>query len=155
MCDSHGAQLPRVKAAAAAAEVETQAARAVSLLDAAPVTDVLAELAKLAGEVVAWKRVCVARVEALGETIRYTADGVGSEQLRAEVAVFERSLDRCDRVLGTIARLDIDNRLARITEQQAAVITLVVERVIAACGVTGAVAEQAFQVAARELRAAS
>lgn len=156
VCAKHGAQLPRVRARAAAAEVEAQAARAVvGLSDAAPVTDVLGELAKLAGEVLAWKRVCAARLESLGDAIRYTADGAGTEQLRAEVAVFERSLDRCERVLSAIARLDIDSRLARISEQQAAVIARAVEVALAAAGVAGEPADRGRAAAARELRAAS
>lgn len=156
VCRSHGGSAPQVRAKAAERRVE-QAALAVAarLGPAAPITDPLAALADLAGEVVEWKRVCAGRVEALGEQIRYTAEGVGSEQLRAEVAVFERSLDRCDRVLGRIAQLDIDNRLARISEQQAEVVVRAIDAALTSAGVTGAVMIEARAVAARALRAAS
>lgn len=152
----HGGSAPQVRAAGQQRVAEQEARRAVSLLDPAlPVTDALSALAQLAGEVVRWKDLAAARVEALGDQLRYTAEGVGSEQLRAEVAVFERALDRADRVLGRIASLDIDTRLARISELQAQVMLRVVEVALAAAGVSGAAAERGRTAGAAELRAAS
>lgn len=54
-----------------------------------PVADLLAELSRLAGQVLAWGDQIAELVNGLGE-IRYTATGAGTEQLRAEVALFER-----------------------------------------------------------------
>jgi hypothetical protein len=154
VCDSHGAQLPSVKAAAARNVAEREARRAVSLLDPEPVVDVLAAMARLAGRVVAWEQLCAERVERLQE-IRYTAEGVGTEQLRAEVAVFSSALAECRQTLAVIARLDIDNRLAKISEQQAHVMMRVVEVALVAAGTAGAAAERGRAAAAGELRAAS
>lgn len=156
VCRKHGGGAPQVRARAAERRAEAAVAVAVSDLGAAaPVTDPLAALAALAGEIVAWKDQARRRVERLNDEIRYTADGQGTEQLRAEVLVFERALDRCDRVLGRIASLDIDNRLARISEAQAQVVMLAITAALDHAGITGTPAAEARAVAARQLRAAS
>ena len=94
-----------------------------------PVQNPLLELSKIAGEALLWKQVIAERVAEL-EQLRY--QGAGGEQVRAEIALFERALDRCSTVLANIVRLNIDERLATITDRQghiiAAVITSVLEQ---------------------------
>lgn len=119
-----------------------------------PCADPLIELQKLAGQVIAWKQLLAEQVAQLAEW-RYTAPGSGTEQLRAEVALFERAMDRCLHVLTAIAKLDLDNRLARITEQQAAAVVRAVSAAITAAGITGTAAAEARATAARHLRAVS
>lgn len=102
--------------AAGAAAVKQQAAEALAKLNVEPVTDPLSKLAELAGQALAWRDTIAAKVNTL-TSLRYEG-GVGTEQLRSEVALFERALDRCNTILATMARLNIDERLARITEQQ-------------------------------------
>jgi len=82
-----------------------------------PVDDPLTEMAKLAGEAIAWKDVIAERVSFLND-IRYDGEKSG-EQVRGEVIVFERALDRCNSVLTNMAKLNIDERLARVSEKQA------------------------------------
>lgn len=155
VCRMHGGSAPRVRAAGRRRVAEQQARRAVSLLDpAVPVTDALSALAQLAGEVTRWKDLAAERVAAL-EQFRYTADGAGTEQLRAEVDVYRQAMSECRQVLAIIARLDIDNRLAKISEQQAHVMMRVVEVALTAAGTAGAAAERGRAAAAGELRAAS
>lgn len=84
--------------------------------------------------------------------IRYEAMGAGTEQLRAEVALFERALDRCIAVLGMIAKLDIDSRFVRISERQADVVVRALEAGLAAAGVDGEQVQRARHAVARELR---
>lgn len=139
VCATHGGAAPQVRAAAAKRESEAEIRRALARLDVAVVEDPLTELGRLAGQVVAWKDALAERVNEL-TSIRYAASGAGTEQLRSEVALFERAMDRCAAVLGLIAKLDIDQRLARITEQQADVVVRAVD---------------ARRVAAAQLRAAS
>jgi F0F1-type ATP synthase membrane subunit b/b' len=55
---------------------------------------------------------------------RYQA-GAG-EQIRAEVALYERALDRTARLLADMARLNLDERLERLTEAQGQQIVAVV-----------------------------
>lgn len=156
-----------MKAAAARRVAEAQVLRGLARLDVAPIDDPLTELSKLAGQVVAWKDALGEQVNRLstgtcsgcgGEDpelaeLRYAASGAGTEQLRAEVALFERALDRCAQVLGLIAKLGIDDRMARISERQADAVVRAVEAALAHAGVTGQPAAEARQVAARSLRA--
>jgi len=97
-----------------------------------PVDNPLAALAGLAGEIVTVKDIFRERVARLQEESWRYQDDKGGEQLRAELALYERALDRSARVLADIARLKIDERLAAITEAQgqmvAAVIVAVLER---------------------------
>lgn len=122
-CKLHGGSTPsHVKAGAAAlAEQETRAV--LAQLDVPPVNDPLTALAELAGQVVAWQRALAEKVNEL-TALRFE-DDKGAEQLHSHVALYERAMDRCGTVLATMAKLNIDERLARITEQQA-------DRVIAA-----------------------
>ena len=83
----------------------------------APVTDPLAALSAIAGAVVAWKDMLAGKVNTL-TSLRYETE-VGGEQLRAEVALWERALDRCGKFLVDIAKLNIEERMARVTEAQA------------------------------------
>lgn len=115
-CKLHGGRTPSGRAAAAKQQVQQQAAAELARLNVAPVEDPLSELAALAGQVVAWKDQMAGKVNAL-TSLRYEG-GIGTEQLRSEVALFERAMDRCMAALTAMARLNIDERLARITEAQ-------------------------------------
>jgi hypothetical protein len=113
-----------------------QAARAeLARLNLPAVDDPLSLLARLAAEVVAWKDAMAGQVNAL-TSLRYEAEGDGGgEQLRAEVALWERALDRCERVLVSMARLNIDERLAKISEERAALILRIFGLVLDELGV--------------------
>ncbi len=154
VCRFHGGKAPQVQAAGHLRLVEQDMRASLARLDVDPVGDPFTELSKLAGQVVAWKDALAAKVNEL-TTIRYEAMGAGTEQLRAEVALFERALDRCVAVLVAIAKLDIDARLAAISERQADAVVRAVDAAISAAGITGPAALAARQVAARELRSAS
>lgn len=149
-CASHGAGAPQVKAKAAQNVVEDETRRALARLDVAPVADPLTELSKLAGQVVAWKDALAALVNRLTE-LRFE-DHKGSEQLRSEVALFERGMDRCNTVLSTMARLRIDERLAQISEAQAERVLRAIDAALDAAGVPPAERAPAKQAAARHLR---
>ncbi len=135
VCRMHGGAAPQVKAKAARRIAEEQAQRALNKMGdilgpAEPVSNPLLALSEIAGEALRWKKVIAERVAVL-QQIRYT-DAKGSEQLRAEIQVFERALDRCSTILANIVRLNIDERLATITDRQghilASVITSVLEQ---------------------------
>ncbi|MGA5820824.1 hypothetical protein ACPC54_23525 [Kitasatospora sp. NPDC094028] len=123
-------------------------------LNVEPVDDPLTALAQLAGQVVTWQKAIATIVNRLGDQVRY--EGLaGGEQLRAEVALYERAMDRANTVLATIARLDIDGRLARIEETKAQLLMDAVQAGLAAIGVTAEQAATVRQVMARKLRAIS
>ena len=145
-CANHGGCTRSGRMAAA----REQARAELAALDVAPVGDPLRQLALLAGQVLAWRDSMAGRVNALG-SLRYGTDG--GEQLRAEVALYERSLDRAERVLVAMARLNIDERLAAVTEAQASIIERAVTAALASEGLDLAAQDRARRVVGRHLRA--
>lgn len=124
VCRSHGAGSPQSKAKAARLKAESKAAAEV----AAQADAILAHsanralenpldgLARLATEVTAFKDALAARVNAL-TSIRYE-DMKSAEQLRSEVALYERALDRTARLLETMVKLDFEKRMLALNEAQ-------------------------------------
>lgn len=119
-------------------------------LDAPPVADPLTALSEIAGQVVAFKDAMAERVNRLTE-IRYT-DLKYAEQLRSEVALFERALDRCERFLTAMARLNIDERLAAIQQRQVDAVTAALSAAIAELGLSEQQQREARINVARHLR---
>jgi hypothetical protein len=114
-CKLHGGCAPSGRIAA----LNEQAQRLLYKHDAAPVADPLEALQRLAGRALALEETIGQLVNNL-TSIRYEGgEEGGAEQLRAEVAVLERAMDRCGRLLVDIAKLNIEERLAKVTEQQA------------------------------------
>lgn len=155
VCGVHGGKakqnLRAGKKRVTEAKIEEETRRALARLDVAPVDNPLTALSEIAGQVVAWKDALAERVNELTR-IRFT-DDKGAEQLRAEVALYERAMDRCVTVLSTIGRLRIDERLAAISERQATTVIAAIEAALTHAGVTGQQATAAKQIAARHLRA--
>jgi hypothetical protein len=118
-----------------AVKLEQQVRAELARLDVPPVEDPLTQLAAVTGQVLAWKDAWAAKVNAL-DSMRYETEG--GEQLRAEIAVWERALDRCEKFLTAMARLDIDERLAKITETRATTIIAVFLTALDEGGVEGA-----------------
>lgn len=150
-CKLHGGSTPTHAAAAARQLLERDARAALERLDVQPVGDPLRALQALAGEVLAWKDVLagyVAELRALGYR-----GGMAGEQIRAEVVLYERAMDRATAVLVAIARLNIDERLARVTEAQRLLVVRAVEAGLSAAGITGPAAIDAKRVVSRALRA--
>lgn len=152
-CKLHGGSTPNQVKAAERRQAEDGARRILADFGtAAPVSNPLEALAQLAGEIVAVKDAFRAMVERLN-SVRYSTDG--GEQLRAEVALYERALDRSARILGDIARLGLDERLVKISERQASVVVGALNAALTAAGVAVGTEQRqlANAVLSRELRA--
>lgn len=162
VCFQHGGGAPQVRAAGIQRLLQADAERTVKGFAITPVTDPLTALSELAGEVVAIKSYLHSQVQKLGEMLPgdeeqpYDAirqlDVKGTEQVHALFSAYERGLDRAVTTLATIAKLNIDERLARITEAQQMTVIRAIEAAFAAAGVTGPAAEAGKKVAARHLR---
>ncbi|MGW2520451.1 hypothetical protein ACWC09_26250 [Streptomyces sp. NPDC001617] len=152
-CRLHGGSTPTQKQAAHTAQAEANARKALATLNVESVDNPLAALSRLAGQAVAWQEALADCVNRLGDRIRYEGVG-GAEQLRSEIALYERAMDRCGQILGLIARLNIDERLAAITEAQAEKIMGAIDAALIAADVQGDAKTAAKQVAARHLRSA-
>lgn len=117
VCPAHGGKLPVVKVAAEKARLTFEIGKAAQKLGvAAAVDNPLIELKKLAGEVIGWKNLCRITLDGLKD-VGYS--GMTGEQVSARIQVWERALDRSITALATLAKLNIDERLARIEEAQA------------------------------------
>lgn len=149
-CKMHGGNTKQANNKAAPAKFELEVRKALGNLHVIPVDDPLTELSKLAGEVVAWKDVIAGRVSFL-EDVRYDGEKTG-EQIRGEVVVFERALDRCNTVLATMARLNIDERLAKISEMQAQMVADALSAVLREMGLDGNRQREAKARVAEKLR---
>ncbi|MFR0358638.1 hypothetical protein [Streptomyces sediminimaris] len=152
-CKLHGGCTPNQAVSAGRQKAEAEARRVLAELSVGPVADPLEALLKLAGEVLAWQRATAGLVNQL-DSIRYPG-GNGTEQLRSEVVLYERAMDRAVNVLAAIARLNIDERLVAVTERQADAVVSAINAALEAAGVSGVEAEAARKAAARHLRSVS
>jgi hypothetical protein len=98
---------------------EIMAENGERLLTAPPVDDPLGELLALAGEVREMKEILRRVVSYLfsKDRVRYAHSKIG-EQLRAEILLYERALERYAAILLNIAKLNIADRLATVEEKQ-------------------------------------
>jgi hypothetical protein len=102
----------------------------------APLEDPVGALLRLATEIVAFKDFLAGRVAELrAQEWRFTDDR-GAEQLRAELSLYERALDRTARVLVDVNRLGLEERALRnaerVAERQGEQIAEVIKRVLEA-----------------------
>jgi len=150
-CKLHGGSTPNGRLAAATERARLE----VAALDVEPVGDPLHQLAILAAQILAWRDSMAEQVNNL-TSLRYEAFGENSsgEQLRAEVSLWERALDRCERVLTAMARLNIDERLAKISERQAELIESALKATLSEMGLDLDEQDRAARSVARHLRAA-
>lgn len=151
VCRFHGGKAPQVRAKVDERALLAQAASYVHQNGWQPVINPLTALADVAGEITSMKDFLRERVQAIGQRIRETSDK-GDEQLRAELAAYQVALRDVVGALNTIARLNIDERLARISEAQGQMILRAFDAGLAAVGVAGPAAKTARQAAVRHLR---
>jgi len=128
-CDLHGGKSPQAQLAVARRDEE---ARARSLLERLgepePLGHPVEELLAIAEEARAWLVVLRERVDELHQL--ETVDRVGVERERALVGLYERALDRTAKMLADLIRLDLDARLVRVSETQAAMLETVITHVL-------------------------
>lgn len=160
-CRFHGGRSPQAQRAARERETEAQLRQVVDRLDLSPVENPLEALRALAAEVIGWKDLISLHVGRLnapkgddgkgeGPGFRYRTEN--AEQIRGEVVIFERALDRCATVLTAIAKLNIDERLAAITERQVSMLESALEAGLDELGLTVEQKARAWEGAARHLK---
>jgi hypothetical protein len=152
-CKFHGGASPQAKRKAAERVLEEQVKHAIEGMEIKPVENPLIALSHLAGEIIAWKDLMATHVAALKDKLRY--EGEHAEQIRGEVLLYERSLDRAVAVLAQIARLKIDERLAAINEAQVKQMSRILEGALDAVGLPYAQKRTAFAEMSRLARKAS
>jgi len=152
VCHIHGGKAPQVRAKAALKLVEEQARKAIRGVIVEPLGNPLTALSDVVAEIVAFKDYMAGEVERLHSL--ETHDDKGAEQIRAVIAAYERGLDRSATWLTAIARLNIDDRLARIEEVQMLTVIRAHEAALASIGIAGPAAITAREAFARKLRSA-
>ena len=130
-CRMHGGSSPQARKRAQLRLAERQALAVLEREGIPPMTDPLTALQQLAGEALRLKDYFGERLAAL-EQLRY--EGRAGEQLRAEVALFERALDRAQKFALDLAKLNLEDRLVRLSEAQGRMLAQCVEAALQACG---------------------
>lgn len=127
-CKLHGGCLPSVAAAAGRRLADRRAARFLHQQGVEPIGSALLAFQGLVEEAVALKAFFADKVAQLK-----SLDGPFGN-IRAEVAAYERAMDRAGRFLEAWVRLDMDERLVsahtRLVEEQARLLTQVVESML-------------------------
>jgi hypothetical protein len=121
-----------VKAAAQRRLAEQEAAKAMERYapDREPMANPVEALLSLASEVEGWRDYLAAKVGEL-EQADWRRDHRAGEQLHATIALYERSMDRAARILVDLGKLGIQDRLARLQEQQVHMLLSVIQAVLA------------------------
>lgn len=150
-CRKHLGNTPNVAKAAETQRLEAEARAVLGQLEIEPCDDWLGALQAVVGEILAWKDLWARKVAELTQ-VRYRTDS--GEQLRAEIGLYERALDRTERVLTAVARLDLDARLLRLQEAQARMVNEIIRGVLADLNLSAELREAARPAIARRLRLA-
>lgn len=150
-CKLHGGSTPTVSRGAERQLVEAEARILFDKIapEIVPVGDPLSAYAAFAGRVMAW----LALMDSLLDNLTSPRYEAGSEQIRGEVILFERAMDRANTVLASYSRLNIDARLMKIEQEKADLLLAAIEAALSAIGVQGEDAMAAKRVMARHLRA--
>lgn len=124
--------------------------------DYEPITDPYTALADLAGKVVRVQEFLLEKVEELDDLRSYTTGQTNAEQIDVIFAAFERALDRTERTLSNMSRLDLDAKIAklqaRINRETADQITSALGVALDAAEITGEVREVVLSVFGSRLR---
>lgn len=118
VCKTHGGSTKHIKAAAKRRLAVAKADAKLRELEYEPVEDPVSELADIAGQAKALMEWAGARVADLQNALTYT-DAHDVDQLKAEVGVYERAMDRTAKLVEACARLGLDERRVALEEGQA------------------------------------
>lgn len=132
---------------------EIMSEHAAALEMAEPVENPLEELLRLAGEVRTLKNVLRKRIGKIKEE-EWRYRGTTGEQVRAEIVLYERATERLASMLVQIAKLNIEDALARIKAEQMSRIERALQIALAASGADIEGQDAARRVLIRELTGA-
>jgi hypothetical protein len=152
VCRKHGGMAPQARVAAKVRQGEEKARRQLARLDLPPVENALEALRQHAAVVIEWRDRTAGMVNVLNGEIRFESS-VRLEQLRSEVMLWERALDRATVTLSALARCQVDERLTTIRENDARRIEGALSKALAEAGLTGDAAARARRTFVRHMTA--
>jgi hypothetical protein len=153
-CYKHGGGGHRVRVNRAKTRLEDKARKMLIDLDLPGNVDPITRLLELAAEADAFRGAIAMLVNHLDDPIRYR-DDKGAEQLRAEVAVYERALDRAARLYLDLCKLNLEERLVRIRESEARALANALNKALNDAGLTGEQQQDVKRATAKHLRLVS
>lgn len=128
VCKWHGGGAPQVQAAARRRLAQQEAAATLADVGVYPVTNPVEAFADLVSEVVALKDHFADRVAQL-ESLRYTSTW-NTEQMRTEVALYERALDRSGRLLSQWVSLGLEAKRVEMSQQVAGQVSALISALL-------------------------
>lgn len=140
-CRLHGGASPQAQIAAKRRLVEADARATLAYEGITPIDDPIVELGKLANEITGMKSALAQRVAALDSPV--FTDAFGSEQVHAEIRLYNESLDRCIKILDLLGRHDLESRLVRVQEDNGRLFQYIIAGVLESLALTP---EQSAQV---------
>lgn len=153
VCTAHGGLMTNIRKAAAMKLTEAKVrAQIEDMRDVAPITsvgDVYADLLEVFSVCRAWRLILQDRVSYLRNLHTHEETG---EQVRADVLLFERSLERSAKIGETLARLNLDERKQALDERAAAQVALVFQAILAELDLTPAQQAKAAEVVPAKVR---
>lgn len=154
ICRMHGGKSPRAREAGLRRyAVEKAVADSEALLAHTAeegITDPIKALQILATEALSMKDALAARVNAL-TSLRFE-DDKGTEQLRSEVILYERALDRAAKFLDLLARSGFEEKRIMIAQREGQMIVELLRRVFSQINLTPEQETIVGEVVPRELK---
>jgi hypothetical protein len=120
-------------------------------VDTTRVANPLQALLELADEALRFKEECARRVVAL-EQNEWRYEHIAGEQIRGDIVLYERAMDRAMKMLLAVSRLGIEERLARVTERQAVLVEQAIVRALEESGADVKTQDKAREIVAEHLR---
>lgn len=152
-CRLHGGESPNSKAAAKRRLAEADSRAALAYEGITPIDDPVIELGKLANEITGMKSALAQRVAALDSPV--FTDAFGSEQIHAEIRLYNEALDRCIKILDLLGKHDLDARLVRVQEDNGRLFQYIVQGILSGLSLTPDQAAQVPDLMSSWLRKAS
>lgn len=154
VCYHHGGAAKQVREKAnmrlATQKIEKNVEAVLAHEGITAIEDPLAELGKLASASTAMMQALGARVNALKELAQL--DFKGSLDLKVEVGLYERAMDRTHRLLDSLVKHGYAERQITIAENEALLVAGVIRRVVSALGLTAEQQATAQTLLAEEFR---